>query len=215
MDDMTVTIVAFGDSITNAVGHFGVTERTCFRGRVQRTLQEEMRRPVRVVNAGVNGDITPLALERFDSDVASHSPDLVTVMFGVNDAGFYRPQTDSFANTPRVDIEEFTACMRRIVERIKALPASAALLTPLPMNHHYWGVDHPQYVVKGLNFLVEQYAQRVRDGAAEFSTLLVDTYGHFSSHPETVDLVPDGIHPNPEGHRVIAEMLMPMLKECY
>lgn len=209
-----LTIVAFGDSITNAVGHFGVTEETCFRGRIAVSLSEALASPVEVINAGVNGDITPLALERFDSDVSAHSPDVVTIFFGVNDAGFYRPVDDSFADTPRVSIEEFTHCLRRIVERVNALPASAILLTPLPMNHHYWGVNHPSYVERGLNYLVSQYAEGVRDVAAALSVSLVDTYDCFSSRPETADLIPDGIHPNPEGHQMIAELLMPVMLEC-
>ncbi len=214
MEPEPLTIVAFGDSITNAVGHFGVTEETCFRGRIARSLNKELGGPVEIINAGVNGDITPLALDRFDADVSSHSPDVVTVFFGVNDAGFYRPQDDSFADTPRGGIEEFTNCLRRIVERVKALPASAILLTPLPMNHHYWGVNHPSYVERGLNFLVCQYAEGVRDVAKVLSVPLADTYDCFSSHPETADLIPDGIHPNPAGHLIIAELLMPVMLEC-
>lgn len=211
MKPETVRIVAFGDSITNAVGHFDVTDETSFRGRLAEQLHQNLKKPVEIINAGVNGDITPWALKRFKRDVASHRPDLVTIFFGVNDAGFYRPQTDSFADTPRVDSDEFTSCLKQIVERVQALPASAILLTPLPMNHHYWGVHHPQYVENGLNFLVERYAQRVRDVAAEFSVPLVDMYAYFSSHPETKDLIPDGIHPNGEGHRMIAQLLLPVI----
>lgn len=208
-----LTIVAFGDSITNGVGHFGVTEGTCFRGRIERGLKEDLRQPVRVMNAGVNGDVTPVALERFDSDVAAASPQIVTILFGVNDAGFYRPQDGSFADTPRVGVEEFTSCLRRITERVLSLPARPVLVTPLPMNHHYWGADHPPYVEHGLNFLVERYAQRVREVAAGLAVPLVDLYHCFATDPETVDLIPDGIHPNPEGHRIIAELLMPVLRE--
>lgn len=208
-----LTIVAFGDSITNGVTAFEVTDATAYRGRVEQQLRAELAREVTIVNAGVNGDITPLALERIETDVLEHRPQIVTVMFGVNDAGFYRPATDSFADTPRVALPDFTQCLRTIVQRIGQSGARVILLTPLPMNRHYWGTELPAYVQNGLNYLVCQYAQACRDVAAGASAPLVDTYAYFDSHPETVDLVPDGIHPNPEGHRVIADLLYPILRE--
>ncbi len=203
--------VAFGDSITFAVNKFGVTNETAFRGRLARRLEEKLGRPVRAHNAGVGGDIVPAALERVDQAVVRRRPDLVTMMFGVNDAGFYRPDTDSFADTPRVALDEFRRGYAQLTERILAGGATLVLLTPLPMNRHYWGVDLKPYVENGLNYLVCQYAQAVRDIAQEKGVPLVDTYAYFDSHPETVDMVPDGIHPNPEGHRVIADLLTPVV----
>ena len=203
--------VAFGDSITFAVNKFGVTNRTAFRGRVRRGLERELGHLIRAHNAGVGGDITPQALERLDHAVLDRSPTIVTVMFGVNDAGFYRPDTDSFADTPRVELPEFRRCLTRIVERIQDAGAAVVLLTPLPMNRHYWGTHLKPYVENGLNYLVALYAQTVREIAAERHAPLVDTYTYFDSHPETVNMVPDGIHPDPDGHRVIAEMLLPVM----
>jgi len=204
--------VAFGDSITFAVNKFGVTEETAFRGIVARELEPALGRPVRAHNAGVGGDITTQAIDRLEIAVIPRAPDLVTVMFGVNDAGFYRPDTDSFADTPRVTLDGFRHALTEIVTRIQQSDAAIVLLTPLPMNKHYWGVDLKPYVDNGLNYLVCQYAQAARDVAAERGVALVDTYAHFDSHPETVDMVPDGIHPNPDGHRVIADLLLPAVR---
>ena len=213
MSDKKLTIVAFGDSITNGVGAFEVTDETAYRGLVRQRLSEELGLEVVVINAGVNGDITPLAIERLGSDVLSYEPRIVTVMFGVNDAGYYRPETDGFAETPRVELSHFERCLNAIAEGILGAGAKLAILTPLPMNPHYWGTDLPVYVENGLNFLVTQYAQKCRDVASKVGVPLVDTYAHFDSHPETQDLVPDGIHPNPEGHRTIADLLYPALRE--
>ena len=206
--------VAFGDSITFAVNKFGVTNATSFRGRLALALEERLGRKVRAHNAGVGGDITPDALDRVDEAVNSRSPDLVTVMFGVNDAGFYRPATDSFADTPRVELGEFHDSLAAIVDKLQTTGAALVLLTPLPMNKHYWGTDLKPYVENGLNFLAAQYAQAVRDVAAEKHVHVVDTYAYFDSHPDTVDTVPDGIHPDPEGHRTIAELLVPAALEA-
>ncbi len=206
--------VAFGDSITFAINKFGVTNATSFRGRLAAALEDELGRKVRAHNAGVGGDITPSALDRVDDAVLRREPDLVTMMFGVNDAGFYRPATDSFADTPRVAADEFRRCYGMLVDRILSTDTTLVLLTPLPMNHHYWGADLEPYVKNGLNYLVEPNAQAVRDIARERGVPLVDTYAYFESHPETVDMVPDGIHPSPEGHAVIAELVTPVVFEA-
>jgi len=214
VSDEKLTVVAFGDSITNGAGMFGVTGSTAFRGLVRARLCEELGQDAVVLNAGVNGDITPLALERLDKEALKPKPQIVTVMFGVNDAGYYRPETDGFADTPRVEVSQFRECLTAIVSRIQGAGSKAILLTPLPMNRHYWGTDLKAYVENGLNFLVTQYAQACREVAAGREVPLVDTYAYFENHPETEDLVPDGIHPNPEGHQVIADLLFPTLLEA-
>ena len=214
MSQSPLIYVAFGDSITFAVNQFGVVDATAFRGLLARRLEQKLGREVRAHNAGVGGDIAPDALQRVDDAVLRREPDLATVMFGVNDAGYYRPATDSFADTPRVALDEFRRCMREIVDKIQTTEAALVLLTPLPMNRHYWGADLAPYVENGLNYLVCANAQAVRDVAADKGVPLADTYAHFEAHPETVDMVPDGIHPNPEGHAMIADLLTPVALEA-
>jgi len=153
-------------------------------------------------------------LQRVETDVLAHHPRLATVMFGVNDAGYYRPDTDSFADSPRVAEEDFARCLHDLVTRLQSAEVETVLLTPLPMNANYWGVDLPQYLDHGLNFLVERYAQRVRQVAASCGVRVVDTYAHFHSLGDTTALIPDGIHPNAAGHQVIADLLERVVVEA-
>ena len=117
----SVRIVAFGNSITNGTSPAGMTEADTFREVVRRGLTERLGRPVEVFNAGVNGDIVTLAMGRLRRDVLDRKPDLVTIMFGGNEAGFYRPETNGFADTPRVSRDEFAATVAKIVDRVRAL----------------------------------------------------------------------------------------------
>jgi len=206
-----LTMVAFSDSVTNGSGRFGVSEGQTFRAVAGRQLGEKLQREVRVVNAGVDGDITPNAIRRVDSDVLAHRPQLVTVLFGVNDAGYYRPDTDGFAETPRVAEHEFANRLTDIVARLQSGGVKVLLLTPLPMNENYWGAQLAPYIENGLNFLVERYAARVREVARQRGVRLVDAYSHFRNLGDTTRIVPDGIHPNAEGHRLLAELLAPAL----
>jgi len=132
-----IIIVAFGDSITNGVGIGDVTEEYTFRKLLEKDIKSMINVNARVINAGVNGDITTTAIERLDRDVLQHNPGYVTIMFGVNDAGYYRPDTDSMAETPRVFAKDFKANLIKIVDDIQMANSIPIMVTPLPMNDNY------------------------------------------------------------------------------
>ena len=201
-------IVALGDSITNGVGPARVTEADTFRDIVRRELTERLGSKVEVINAGVNGDIVTLAIERLKGDVLDRKPDIVTIMFGGNEAGFYRPETDGFADTPRVGRDEFKATLDKVVDRLRAEGITVVLMTCPPMTDRYGGMHLVPYQKHGINFLVKDYAQTMRDVAAEKGVELIDVYRAFQQNPSTRDYFPDGLHPDARGHRVIADLLV-------
>lgn len=207
----SVRIVALGDSITNGAGLAGMSESATFREIVRRELTRQLGKPVEVINAGVNGDVATLALGRLKTDVLDREPDLVTVMFGGNEAGFYRPQTNGFAETPRVDRAAFKAALGTTVDRLQAAGITVVLMTCPPMTERYWGMKLEAYRTKGINFLVKDYAQTMRDVAAEKKVELIDVYAAFEQDCGRLEYFPDGLHPDARGHRVIADLLVPRL----
>lgn len=205
-----VRIVMFGDSITNGAG---VTEAETFREVARTELTKRLGRPVEVANAGVNGDVVTLASKRLEKDVLDRKPALVTIMFGGNEAGFYRPETNGFAETPRVARDEFKAALGAIVDRLRAARITVVLMTCPPMTERYWGADLEPYQKHGINFLVADYAQAMRDVAAEKQVELIDVYDAFQQDDNKLDYFPDGLHPNARGHQVIADLLVPRLAQ--
>ena len=203
----SIKIVALGDSVTEGAGLLDVTEDTAFPRVLERELNEQLGRPVEVINSGVGGDVTSGALERFDRDVLAHSPDYTAVMFGVNDAGFYRPATDGFADAPRLTAEEFRGNVRAITDRLLAARIKPVLITAPPMTSRYWGAHLGPYQERGINFLTSQYAQIVRDVAAERDVPLVDAFVRFEQDAAAQETLLDGLHPDARGHAIIAELL--------
>ena len=195
-------IVAFGDSITKG-DHVAPHER--FTSIAERELTRIKGQTVQVINAGVNADITALALGRIERDVLAHHPAIVTVMFGVNDAGFFRPDGPP-ADTPRVEPEDYRRNLHEMAERIAAIEALPILGTPLPMSPSYPLADLPQYREHGLNYLVDRYAAIMRTVAQEQRIPLLDLHRAFSEDPSTQAFLPDGIHPNVQGHAFIARL---------
>jgi lysophospholipase L1-like esterase len=206
-----VRVVALGDSITNGAGLAGVKGAETFRELTRRELAEKLEKPVEVVNAGVNGDIVTLAIKRLKMDVLDRKPDIVTVMFGGNEAGFYRPETNGLADTPRVDRQQFQAALGTIVDRLQASGITVVLMTCPPMTERYGGMHLEPYRKHGINFLVKNYAQTMRDVAAEKKVALIDVYRAFDGNRERLEYFPDGLHPDARGHRVIADLLVQRL----
>jgi len=202
-----IRIVALGDSITKGTCS-GVPEEETFRRLLQADLPQAAGCGVEVVNAGVDGDITTTAIHRLKRDVLQHDPDYVTIMFGVNDAGYYRPATDSMADTPRVTAEDFRSNLDTIIRAVQEIGAKPVLVTPVPMNPSYAQRDFPAYVENGLNYLVDEYADIIRDLSSLTGLPLIDVHKAFSADPDTEKLVPDGIHPNKDGHRFIADIFV-------
>ncbi|MGP1907982.1 hypothetical protein ACTSEZ_07395 [Metabacillus sp. JX24] len=62
-----------------------------------------------IINAGVPGDNTIEAISRIQNDVIKHNSDLVTVLFGANDAAFHK----------MVNVEVFKDNIYNITQLIK------------------------------------------------------------------------------------------------
>jgi len=202
-----IKIVALGDSITNAVGISGVEKRDTYRYLLQVELSKALAQKVTVINAGVNGDITTLALDRVEYDVLRHKPHYVTIMFGVNDAGYFRPD-GPVGETPRASAHEFEGNLRFIVSKVKSIDAKPILVTPVPMSPSYHLANLPAYVEHGLNYLVDEYADITRRLARELRIPLIDVHRVFSDDEKTQEYVPDGIHPDKRGQRLIADVFV-------
>jgi len=209
------TIVAFGDSVTRGVRP-GVHEYQTFRYLLERRLRKRGRR-VRVVNAGVGSSTTREAKQRFERDVLAQQPDLVLIMFGINDAAvdvWKKPP----AGNPRVPLAEYTETLRFFIRTLRKQGAQVVLMTPNPLCwtpqlRKLYG--KPPYEVSdpdGLNVILIRYVDAIRGLAAAEHVPLVDVFAgfrKFGERPEhsVSELLVDGMHPNPKGHRLIADLL--------
>ncbi|WP_242985951.1 GDSL-type esterase/lipase family protein [Oceanobacillus zhaokaii] len=70
----------------------------------------------------VSGNNTCEAIIRIENDVIKHNPDLVTVLFGANDAAFHKI----------IDLETYKKNLYKITHLIK--PEKTILITPAPVD---------------------------------------------------------------------------------
>jgi lysophospholipase L1-like esterase len=202
-----VAIVAFGDSTTAARGSTTVYATI---------LQDELRH-VRVINAGVGGNTTEMARKRFEADVLSHRPRIAIIQFGINDAAVDVWKTPA-ATQPRVSLDRYEANLRFFVRSLQSSHALVVLMTPNPLRwtpklKELYG--RPPYKLDdpdGLNILLTQYSEAVRRVARDEHAALIDVQQAFADdaqkrHASVDALLSDGMHPNDDGQRIVAELL--------
>ena len=177
------TYIAFGDSITEGYG--------VYRGFVS-FLAEQISeaRPdleLTTVNAGLSGENTNDAIHRLQRDVLDHNPDLVTINFGVNDA-FSGISAVKFGSNleAMVDIIKETGCGRIVLVSSEVIPEPQAEKQVKP----YW--------------------EKMREVAEAAGVVYADANGYWQSLLDSGTdqwslIILGDMHPNEEGHRIIAE----------
>jgi len=182
-----VKIVCFGDSITGVYYHTGSRRSWCeLLGTALGRVYPRSR--IQMINAGVSGNTTEAALKRMEVDVLVHRPDLVVVMFGMNDVRSLAPSA-------------FAANLETIVRTIRDRGSEVVLMTPNAV-----GDDDPERPPAK----VAMYAQSVREVALREKIRLVDAYAVFSEirsrgSAASQRVMSDTIHPNFLGHLLFAE----------
>lgn len=224
-----LTIVALGDSITVAPrpaspgAATAATARTRRKAAMRRKQQaprsgkpfpayidligQALAKGEKTVNAGVGGDTSTKMLARFDKDVLAHSPRVVLVMAGMNDAAYVDPGPAARVE-PRVPVAEFTANLAALADRIRKAGAQAILITSSPMTRAYVYQNMPFYQENDMNDGLAPYVDATRRVARESGVCLADIFGDWTPNREHRAWIPDGIHPNAEGHRRIAAKVM-------
>lgn len=195
-------VVLFGDSICFGQG---ISPHLSWAGIVSARIEERFGDHVTVSNQGVNGQTTRQALERMPYDVQNHTPRMVCIQFGLNDANFW--ETDQ--GLPRVSPRAFAANLSEMVERARRF---GALKVHLHTNHLPTrilpGGAETRYAENVL-----RYNQLIRDVAAETGSSLFDletelAFSYRSGIPDSMwYLHDDGVHLSREGNQKYVQIL--------
>ena len=159
---------------------YGLDEEQAFPALVESRL-EEAGRPIRMVNAGISGDTTAGGLNRLDW-LLSQQPDLLVVCLGANDGLRGVELTSSEEN------------LRQIVTKAKEKDVTVLLVGMLiPPNY---GPDY-----------TEQFAAIYPKLAEELDVALLPFLLEGVAADPELNLA-DGIHPNADGHEILATTVL-------
>jgi lysophospholipase L1-like esterase len=189
-------ILCFGDSLTAGVTLLGLPAGsaravlTPVEGYVPKLaflLQREFGEGIELINSGVPSEALERGIRRLQTETLIYQPDLVLLLQGVVDINVAAPPFIRARVT-----------LREMVRIGKGRGATVILGTVPPLNPAGFRVRDPNHVVE-FNRLIRQVAE-VEE------VVLADHEAAFNGELSLQG--PDGLHPNDDGYRVMAETWM-------
>lgn len=214
LDKRNITIVGFGDSITEAV--IGVPDEN---NRWLNILREKLSSDFKdyeftVINSGIGGNSAREAMARFEKDVAAKQPDFVILEFGGNN--------EDLANPDRiVPLEEFKTLLNQYRQGLPAGTKTIIVTFPPVLDDLHAYEKNPAFKAHyqqtgGIDKSVEPYREITREFARK------NGFPVYDFHKELLALgqlngrmtytMTDGIHLTQEGNTVLAEGVFKVLK---
>lgn len=213
----TKTIVAFGDSIT------AKRKDVVVYAELIKQEFEKKNIPINIVNSGIPGNTTEHAKVRFEKDVLAHKPDLTIIQFGTNDSAYDVWKTPP-ATKSRVDIKVYEKNLRDFIKALKKQKSKVILVVPPPLVWTEKMIEmygKPPFNPKdrdGFNVSLRKYNEVLRKIAKSEKIPLVDLFEAYLEYDKMEGqsmerLLPDGIHPNSEGQKIEARLLIEVIKK--
>lgn len=156
-------------------------------------------------NSGIGGDRAANALTRFEADVAARRPTHVSVLLGMNDAG-YTAWKDAVFRTYEAD-------MTRLIDRLTETGASISLLHPTIFDSRAARLkgEVSEPTASRYNAALAYFGEWSREIAIQRGLGFADLHGalnRFTGEMRREDprftCIPDAVHPDPNGHLVMA-----------
>lgn len=200
------TVLFQGDSITdcnrdrNDLNHLGVGYPLLVASFFS-ALYPELN--VNFINKGISGNLSRDLVNRWENDCLELKPDFISIMIGINDV--WRRYD---AANHQTSIEEFSSNYRKILTMTREnLDADILLLEPYvlhtPADRLEWRVD------------LDPKREAVRNLAQEFDCIFVpidQMFQEAATKKEPSFWCPDGVHPAPAGHGLIANAWLKAVK---
>lgn len=134
---------------------------------------------ISVLSTGKGGEESPSGAARFDRDVLSHRPDIITIDYGLNDV--------------RVGLPAARTAWATMIEKAKASGAMVILLTPTRRQNE--------------TAELAQHAQQIRDLGELYDVPVADSYAVWTASGDIPSLLSSENHPNLAGHQLVATEL--------
>lgn len=169
---------------------------------------------VRFHNSGVGGDRASDALARFDMDVAAYKPKYVTILLGMNDGGYKQWDAGTFG--------AYQKGMLELLDKIQGIGAIAIVMGPTMYDRDALLIkpsprraSFDSDVSKYYNAVLAYYGTFMRDQAAERGLGYVDMFAPLNDltmqqreKDPSFTMIPDAVHPDPDGHVIMAAALL-------
>ncbi len=202
------SIVFLGDSITQGSGTTGPD-------KVFHQLIKEKYELKEAYNCGISG--TRIAKQTAFSnhiydiyfasriDFCPEEADAVVVFGGTNDYGHGDAVIGDEASQ---DVSTFFGGLNVLYDKIKKKYPKARLVFMTPIERTSQTDPHPPE-----NKILEDYSKAIKTVCKNKNIDCIDLFASGILDPYNTDLVPDGLHPNDAGHKIMADYIAKKLLE--
>lgn len=206
-------VLVFGDSITQGYwdteGGWVDALRKYYDERQFTDLQNNDEPTI--FNLGISADNSSDILKRLEAETAARTwqnnlPTLI-VQIGVNDSCLED-------GSPQVSLEQYKDNLEQMVTMAKKFGSGLVFVgsscchdnrtNPVVWGEHYYS-----------NADIKAYETAMSEVAIKTSTPFIPVFDKFKAELDKGrDLLPDGLHPNHEGHQVILDIVKPEIIKC-
>lgn len=205
-------VLIFGDSITQGYWdtNGGWVERLRSHYDTRQIADLKNRDEPTIFNLGVSADNSQNILRRITAETTARTRHnklpVVIVQIGINDSS-----TNSNGQGVGISLETYKHNLAAIINNIKPLSSQLVFVglsacdeaktTPVS-----WGDFH--YT----NTSIKQYEDAMQRIAAEHSITFIPVFDAFlKALQDSKNILPDGLHPNNEGHEVMFRIIAPQI----
>jgi len=162
-----------------------------------------------IFNLGISADNSKNVLDRIQAETIARTRHgnlpVIIIQIGVNDSSIDElPEGESVS----LPIDKYEYNLRCIIEKVKPLSSKIILVglsacdesktTPVS-----WGEFH--YT----NRQIKEYENMMKDIASEFNIAFIPLFDRFKEKlDQGAKYLPDGLHPNNDGHKFISEIIL-------
>lgn len=224
-------IVLFGDSIAKGViydqdkGKYSVLKNS-FAELVQRRIKGIIH------NAGRFGSVITKGRSTLERDVLMKRPDIVVLEFGGNDCDFNWDEIAKNPNgefSPKTTLNHYISVLQDMIRKLMEEGIVPVLMTLPPLDaDKYFKWVSKNNDTSAANILTwlgtisriywwhERYNAAIIQVAEEMRVRMIDIRGAFLKTEDYREYIcEDGIHPNEQGHRLIADKLIHYMERNY
>lgn len=198
-------IVFLGDSITEGYGTS--SEEKVFHQLIKKKYRLEL-----ACNCGIGGTriaqrkVPSYEATRYDlyfalrAQVMPRDVDAVVVFGGTNDYGHEKGVEIGEATS--IDNFTFNGALNNLINQLKIDYPKSKIIILTPLHRINEDIS-----INGTGYTLKDYAKAIRNAAKRHCIYLIDIFDELELDPTNTNLVPDGLHPNDEGHLILAEYL--------
>ena len=165
---------------------------------------------IKCYNCGVSGGMTVKADKFIYANSLSYNPDYVITMFGINDIArwFYSKSYENLENRQELldkALEDHKIAYESIINKIIASGATPIVCTPPPYDEIN---ESPEENLK-CQFRMKEALAFQKELAKKYNLLVIDFHKVMEAMLTTHTIIlPDRVHPNELGHRVMAQVFL-------